>query len=127
MFWKKKKTETEIVASDPNNNRESFRYDFKDGKSFEIEFKGKNLMLINISAGGLAFFNQGFTPLDFGLISFSLDIPDYTGDTSFSAELRILKIDDNNVCHCIFENCSLEQHELLHKYVLEMQKNDLAH
>ncbi|MCP4023950.1 MAG: hypothetical protein GY729_19060, partial [Desulfobacteraceae bacterium] len=44
--------------------------------------------------------------------------------TTFCADLRILTIDDDNHCHCLFENCNLADYELVHQYVLEMQKKD---
>lgn len=75
----------------------------------------------------MAFINKGFSQFDFDFIKFKLDIPGFNGDSTFFAGLRILKIDSENICHCIFEQCSLDQHELIHRYVLEMQKHDLAH
>ncbi len=127
MFWKKKKKETDSISYDSANKRTAYRYDFKKGQELQVEFKEKEVLICNISAGGIAFENNGFKPFDFGFIKFCLDIPNFNGDSNFFAGLRILKISENNICHCLFEQCSLEQHELLHKYVLEMQKNDLAH
>lgn len=127
LFWKKKKPETDSIIQAPEDQREFFRYEFKDGLGFDIHFKGKNLRVINISAGGMAFQNKGFKQFDCDFIKFTLDIPNFKGDATFFAELRIIKITDKGTCHCIFEQCSLDQHELIHKYVLEMQKNDLAH
>ena len=127
MFWKKKKPETEFVHYDSDELRNAFRYHFKEGWGFAIRFKGKDITILDISAGGLSFKNQGFQPYDVDTIRLTLDIPNYIGSPSFSAGLRILTIDEDHLCHCIFEQCSLEQYELIHKYVLEMQKNDLAH
>ena len=127
MFWKKKKPETEIIRYDSDDLRHTFRYHFKEGRGFSITFKGKEVILLDISARGLAFENQGFQPRDRDAVSFVLEIPHYRGSTLVSAGLRILTIDDKSVCHCVFEDCPPEQNELLHKYVLEMQKNDLAH
>lgn len=127
MFWKKKGPITDAIKGVSPDKRESFRYSFKTDRALEITFKGKKVGVINISSGGISFGNADFRPLDFDHIRLRLDIPHFTGNTSFSAGLRILKIDEDNICHCIFEQCSLEQHELLHKYVLEMQKHDLAH
>ncbi|MCK5837465.1 MAG: PilZ domain-containing protein, partial [Desulfobacula sp.] len=106
---------------------ESFRYHFKKDQGFFIEFKEKKVMVLNISAGGVSFYNKGFRPFDVDDITFTLNIPKVMRNTTFQMELRILTLDQNNICHCIFEHCTLEQHELIHKYVLEMQKNDLAH
>ena len=129
MFWKRQKP-----AADPleirhtsDEKRKAFRYEFKVSQQLRIKFNGREVIILNISAGGMAFKNAGFEQFDFDFIKFELDIPNFTGDPTFFAGLRILKIDDNDICHCIFEQCSLEQHELIHKYVLEMQKNDLAH
>lgn len=100
---------------------------FKNDAGFKIKFKGKLLDPINISAGGIAFANQEFALLDFDYVSFTLKIPNQTKEISFFAGLRVLQIDEDNICHSIFEQCTLDQHELIHKYVLEMQKKDLAH
>lgn len=127
MFWKKKKPHTDEFSSDSTDQRESFRYHFKDGQGFQVEFNGKKVWVLNISAGGISFKNKGFEQFDFDQVKISLDIPDFIGDTTFSAGVRILRVDEQGICHCIFEQCSLEQHELIHKYVLEKQKNDLAH
>ncbi len=127
MFLRKEKAKTEGIDHTSTDQRDSFRYDFKAGQGIKIKFKETHLELINISAGGVGFANQGFETLDFGYINFTLNIPQsHTKQISFFAGLRILKIDEENVCHGIFEQCTLDQHELIHKYVLEMQKNDLA-
>lgn len=128
MFWKKKKPETEIIRYDLEDDlRHAFRYHFKEGRGFALTFKGKEILVLNIGAGGLAFENLGFQPDDADTIRFSLKVPHYRGSTLVSTGLKILTIDEESVCHCVFENCLPEQNELLHKYVLEMQKNDLAH
>lgn len=127
MFWKKMEPVTDTIISDSNDQRKSYRYHFKNGQGFSIEFKKKKVCVLNISAGGIAFNNKGFHQFDFDHIKFTLDIPNFKGDSTFFAGLRILKIDKNDICHSLFEQCPLEQHELIHKYVLEMQKHDLAH
>jgi hypothetical protein len=127
LFWKKKKPETDTIIHESTDQRQTYRYTFKKEDAITIVFLQKQVRVINISAGGMAFNNDGFKPFDFDFIKFTLDIPDFTGDATFFAGLRILKINSGDICHCIFEQCSLDQHELIHKYVLEMQKNDLAH
>lgn len=127
MFWKKKQPVTDTIVHESEDSREYYRYHFTNGQGFQIKFKDKKVWILNISAGGMAFGNIDFHQFDYDFIKFTLDIPNFKGDSTFFAGLRILKIDENNICHSIFEQCSLEQHELLHKYVLEMQKNDIAH
>jgi len=46
-------------------------------------------------------------------------------ETFFSAQLRILDIFGQGVCHSIFENCTIQKYEIIHKYVLEMQKKEM--
>mgnify|MGYP002725630250 CR=1 FL=1 len=127
MFWKKKKPETDEIIHSSEDQRVTYRYHFKNGQGFKIKFKEKVVTIINISAGGLSFINNDFQQFDFDSIKFTIDIPNFRGESTFSAGLRILRIDKDEVCHCIFEQCQLEQYELIHKYVLEMQKNDLTH
>ncbi|WP_300462788.1 PilZ domain-containing protein [Desulfobacula sp.] len=118
---------TDTIFFDSKDQRESFRYHFKTDQGFTIEFQGKKVMVLNISAGGISFYNEGFRQFDVDDITFTLDIPTMMKPPTFQVGLRILTLDQDNICHCIFERCTLEQHELIHKYVLEMQKNDLAH
>ena len=125
MFWRKKNPVTDEITTPSDDKREAFRYQFKPDQGFEIDFKGNKIRVIDISAGGLAFQNINFSLFDSDKISFSLDIPTVQGTSNFFAGVRILKIDSENVCHCIFEDFPLDQHELIHKYVLEMQKQDL--
>lgn len=120
------KSKTQSIEHPSDDQRDSFRYEFKDNAGFKIKFKGKLLDPTNISAGGIAFANQGFNLLDFDYVSFTLHIPNQEKEISFFSGLRILQIDEENICHSIFEQCTLDQHELIHKYVLEMQKADLA-
>ena len=128
MFWKKKKPVTDTIEYSSDNLRAAYRYPFKKGRELLIKFKGQTVQVHNIGAGGIAFTNKGFKISDVDRVRFTLDIPDIKGNsTVFSADLRILSIDGNNICHSVFEHCPAERSELIHKYVLEQQKNDLAH
>ena len=127
MFWKKKQPLTDSIRYESKDRREAYRHHFNKGQGFWIEFKEEKVRVLNISAGGLAFENKGFKQFDFDLIKFTLDIPNYIGDSTFVARLKILEIDKDNICRSVFEQCPIEQQELIHKYVLEMQKDDLAH
>jgi len=131
LFWKKmtKTTDTceidgkEIIADD--DKREAFRYIFKKDHCLSMDFKQQAVKVLNISAGGLAFKGDGFTQYDVDQITLFLDIPNWRGVNKFSAQLRILNISTNGICHCIFENCTIEKYEIIHKYVLEMQKSEI--
>ena len=126
MFWKKPKQPIDI--NDPletKDQREAFRYIFKGDRYLSMNFKEKPVQVLNISAGGMAFRDEGFTRYDVDQINLLLDIPNYRGETIFSAQLRILDISSQGICHSIFENCTIQEYETIHKYVLEMQKKDM--
>lgn len=131
MFSKKKKAKdldmilVDDVDQDRHEQRDAFRYVFESEERLSISFKGKMVEIFNISAGGLAFKNQGFDRYESDTVSLALDIPNFIGNPVFSAQARILHISSNHLCHCIFENCTVDDYEIIHKYVLEMQKQKL--
>jgi hypothetical protein len=125
LFWKKKKPLIDTQDPDAEDQREAFRYCFKGDLGFSIDFKEKPVQVINISAGGMAFRDEGFARYDVDQITLVLDIPNYRGENFFSAQLRILDISEQGICHCIFENCTIKKYEIIHKYVLEMQKKEM--
>jgi len=125
-----KNNEPDLILIDEMNdaNREkrySFRYVFAKENRLSMKFKGITVEITNISAGGLAFKNQEFSKYDSDEISLLLEMPNFYGEPVFNAHIRILHITSNHICHCIFENCSVDDYEIVHKYVLEMQKIDL--
>jgi len=133
LFSKKKKIDlADVILVDEiyphNGNREqrdTFRYIFTPEKRLSMQFMGRTLEILDISAGGLAFANHGFKQYEADKISLALEMPNYNENPVFTAQTRILHITANNICHCIFENCAVEEYEIIHKYVLEMQKQDL--
>ena len=126
MFLKKKKTDNApLVSFDREDQRESFRYIFSGDIELSGSFKGKDVRILNISAGGLAFQNQGFKQYDADIMSLDLTMPNYNKNPKFNVKTRVLHLTASDVCHCIFENCTLEDYEIVHKYVLEMQKQEL--
>ncbi|MCG8684698.1 MAG: hypothetical protein MI892_07480 [Desulfobacterales bacterium] len=125
MFWKKAKPINPLTVDDVADQRNAFRYVFTDDRQLTMKFKGKTVRVLDISAGGLAFENQGFKKYDADNIVLDLTMPNFVKDPVFSSDLRILHLTENNICHCIFENCSVDRYEMVHKYVLEMQKHDL--
>lgn len=135
MFSKKKKTsEPDVILvdnmvgdmdPDGREQRDAFRYIFAPDKRLPMTFKEKNVEVFDISAGGLAFKNRGFKQYDADKVVLMFDMPNHNRGSVFSAKIRILHISSNHLCHCIFENCTVGEYEIIHKYVLEMQKQDL--
>ncbi|THB81398.1 MAG: PilZ domain-containing protein [Desulfobacteraceae bacterium] len=125
MFWKKKKhSDTELIL-DSGNKRDAYRYTFNPHEALELQFKGRTIRLINISAMGFAFKHTEFRKNDSDQVRFELPIPNYPGVSELSVRVRILSIDSHSICRCVFENCTAAQQDLIHKYLLEMQKKDL--
>lgn len=127
MFWKKKKPAGDPISiPGPLEYREAFRYSFSGDKNPTTAFKGRQVELLNISAGGIAFKNKGFSKYDADRVCLDLSIPGHHPGAFFYTQARILMITPNSTCHCIFENCDIKDYELVHKYVLELQKRDLS-
>ncbi|MCG8619348.1 MAG: PilZ domain-containing protein [Desulfobacterales bacterium] len=125
MFWKKKKPPAVDTLVELDDKRGAFRYVFPPGKRLPMVFKGKPVRVLDLSAGGIAITDEGFKTNDTDTIQLNLSMPNYIGNTLFKAKVKVLRVTDKGICHCIFENCQAEDNELLHKYVLEMQKQDL--
>lgn len=128
MFWKKKKIiDACVEETSYEDQRSAFRYVFKKGRQLSMTFKNNTVQILDLSAGGMAFTNMEFEKYDLDRVSLKLDIPNYFKDPILTADVRILSITKSNICHCIFENCTLEEYEMIHKYVLEMQKQDMTY
>ena len=125
MFWKKKKISTEKFTHESSDKRETFRFEFDGRTNFEIEFKEKIFPLINLSAAGMSFNNQDFSVNDCGMIKFSLTFSNLQSPVPIILEMKIIRIDENNICHAIFLNCSEENKEIIHKYILKKQKENI--
>ena len=123
-----KKKKTGIDALNPgeqDDKREAYRYHFNDDQRPSLIFLGKPVLLINISAGGLAFKNGDFSLGDTDQIHLNLNIPGSMESAVLTAKAKIFHISREGICRCSFEDMPPDQAELIHKYVLEMQKKDL--
>jgi c-di-GMP-binding flagellar brake protein YcgR len=125
LFWKKKKTSTEKFIHESSDKRGTFRFEFDLQNRFEIEFKTKRIALLNLSATGMSFNNKGFTTNDSGIVKFFFTFKNLKSPVSMRLEMQIIKVDEENICHAIFTNCSEDNNEIIHKYVLEKQKEKI--
>lgn len=130
MFWNKKKKADDIILEDPQaesgQRREAFRYLFKRKERPIMIFKKTKVLIINISAGGVAFYsNRTFRQYEEDMIHMNLKVPGQYEGGRLSVKVRILGVTREGVCNCIFENCTIDQYEQIHQYVFELQKRDL--
>jgi len=125
LFWKKKKTPTEKFTHESSDNRESFRFEFDKNISLEIEFKDKKFSAVNISATGVSFKNSGLKIGDSGISKFLFEFSNLSSPVLIELEIQIIKISDKNICHGIYKNISEDNKEMIHKYILEKQKEKI--
>lgn len=119
MFWKKKiKQEKKIEA--PEEARQSYRVTPDPENPLFLDLEGNSLEIVEISSGGLAFKNQGLKEGSSHTIDFVLP----TG-SAIKTRIKILRIDEKNICRCNFVNLDVESEDSLHRYVLVRQKDDL--
>ncbi|SLM32688.1 Conserved hypothetical protein [Desulfamplus magnetovallimortis] len=113
------------------SRREAFRYAPEDGSVlFEMTFLNTIVKIMDLSAGGLSFLNTGFNRDDSDTVTLILkDVNIRAGGRNISqidnVKAKIIDIDNNNICHAIFEDLSNEDADILHQYILEKQKQDI--
>ncbi len=118
MFWKEKQDNSEIFFFESNDRRSAYRVSPHANTPIAFEFGGEKVQVVNIGAGGLAFKNKGFKSGDTQTIELLLPHRNVT----LAPILKINTIDDQNVCHCQFREIGEDEVELIHRYVLKMQK-----
>ncbi len=119
MFWKKKNKEDKKIKA-PEEARQAYRVTPDPEDPISLNIEGKSLEVLEISSGGLAFKNQGFK----ADASFKVDFVLPTG-SAINARIKILRIDEEDICRCNFINLDEASEDALHRYVLVRQKDDL--
>ena len=125
MFWKKKKTPTEKFTHESSNKRGAFRFEFNQEISLEIKFKDKKFSINNISATGMSFKNNGLAVDDNGISKLLFKFSNLKSHVLIELEMQIIKIDKKNICHGIYKNISEDSKEMIHKYILEKEKEKI--
>jgi len=119
LFWKKKnKQEKKLTA--PEEARQAYRIAPDPENPLFLNLEGNSLEIVEVSSGGLAFKNHGLKAGSVYMIDFVLP----TGG-AINTKIKILRIDDEDICRCNFINLSVESEDSLHRYVLVRQKEDL--
>ncbi len=119
MFWKKKnKQEKKLKA--PEEARQAYRVAPDSENPLFLNLEGNSLEIMEISSGGLAFKNQGLKAGAAYMVDFVLP----TGGI-IKTRIKILRIDEEDICRCNFINLNAESEDSIHRYVLVRQKDDL--
>ena len=119
MFWKKKNKKEEKLKA-PDEARQAYRVAPDSENPLFLNMEGNSLEIVEISSGGLAFKNQGLKAGSTYMIDFVLP----TGG-GIRTRIKILRIDEEDICRCNFIDLNVESEDSLHRYVLVRQKDDL--
>jgi PilZ domain-containing protein len=119
LFWKRKNKQEDKLKA-PEESRQAYRVTPDPENPLFLNLGGKSLEIIEISSGGLAFNNQGFKPGSLHRVDFVLP----TGG-GIRTQIKVLRIDEENICRCNFINLDVDSENSLHHYVLVRQKDDL--
>jgi len=119
LFWKKKnKQEKKLKA--PEEARQAYRVTPDPENPLFLNLGGNSLEIVEISSGGLAFRNQELQAGSSHMTDFVLP----TGDR-IKAKLKILRIDNEDICRGNFIDLDTHSEDSIHRYVLVHQKDDL--
>lgn len=114
---KKKKETSEILRHKPKERRKSFRVQPLNKEAVFIELAGKTIQVFDISAGGIAFRNH---KLKEGQVqSININLPDRI--TIESVGIKVVFIDENDICHAEFIEIEPSERENIHQYTLKRQ------
>lgn len=129
MFWKKnkqKEKEKNTFFSLPEENipaeiRGAFRVQPSSTNPVDFNLEGHEHTVVDISSGGLSFKNIDFSVGDIFPVDFNLPY----GIGRIETSIEILKVDKNDFCRCRFGDLTDEQEDVIHRYVLIRQKEQL--
>jgi hypothetical protein len=119
LFWKKK-NKKEKKLEGPEEARQAYRVSPDPENPLLLNFGENSLEIVEISSGGVAFRNQGLKADSSHKIDFVLP----TGG-HIKAQIKILRIDKEDICRCNFIGLDTHSEDSIHHYVLVRQKDDL--
>ena len=119
MFWKRNQSTTETFTYRTADRRAFFRVPPSEDEPISLRFGEKEVRVADIGAGGLSFKNDDFRIGESAPVSF--DLPG--NYPNISVDLKIIEIDQNNICHCSFEGIEEDAVEEIHQYALTRQKS----
>lgn len=117
MFWKKKKKAKIQLDSQFSDHRDAFRIAPDRSKPVIVTITGDSFNALNISGTGICFrshkFSVGTT------VAATVRLP--SEDRIFPVTLEVVA-KQNDMCRCCFRKIHREAEDLLHAYILELQK-----
>ncbi len=117
MFWKRKKNSSEIFSIETEERRTSYRVQPLKEEPVVFLSEDRKFTVINIGAKGVAFKSSDTKKGE--VMQINLDLPGQS--ESVFAVLKVIQ-NENSLCRACFTEISDESSEIIHKYMLEMQK-----
>jgi c-di-GMP-binding flagellar brake protein YcgR len=118
MMQRRKETETsEIFKHNSEEKRNYFRVQPSDKSPVLIQLAEKPIKVIDISAGGIAFKNHNLKESQ--VLSIKINLPDRI--TIESAQIKIVSIDENDICHAKFIGIEPHEKKNINQYILKRQ------
>ncbi len=118
MFWKKKKKIFELgIEGDDKDHRTAFRLKPDVKHPVTLNVSGNSYPLQDISGTGCSFQSQSFR--DGARGPGTISIP--SEDVIFPVTIRVVGT-VRGICHCEFSKISEKAEDVIHAYILEMQK-----
>jgi len=120
LFWKKNKKVDLKVDSKFDDNRSAFRITPDKTKPIILTIQGSSYHALNISGTGVCIRTRNF-PVG---SKFTAMVRLPSKDRIFPVELEVVMM-QRDLCRCSFVNIHHEAENLLHSYILELQKNKI--
>ncbi len=120
MFWKRKKASDIEIPGDQEDHRKAYRIRPRTDKPIALKIAGNTYYLVNISGNGCCFRSTRFK--EGASVAGVLTIP--KDDLVFPVSIRIISR-QRDLCRCQFTKISAVAEEMIHAYVLEVQKKQI--
>ncbi len=119
MFWRKKKTELELLDDD-DDHRDAFRIRPDSDRPILLKAAGNSCYLVNISGSGCCFRSNSFKPgaVAAGTLTIASE------DIVFPVTIKVVT-KQRDLCRCVFTKITPNAQNLIHSYVLNVQKEHI--
>ena len=120
MFWKNKKSIDVVLESKYSDNRAAYRITPDRAKPVIISIAGNSFHAVNISGSGVAFRSHNF---EVGTRAQAMiRLP--SEDRLFPVVIEVVA-KQRDLCRCCFREIHEDAENLLHSYILELQKRKI--
>jgi hypothetical protein len=120
LFWKKKKKVEFELDPQHDDSRSAYRMAPDRSKPVLVSIKGSSFNALNISGSGIAFRSHNFP--EGTQTHATIRLP--SEDRIFSVKLEIVS-KHQDLCRCRFLEIHQQAEDLLHSYILELQKKKI--